>query len=67
MPYNVHFRDGKLITSNGNGVYKVENGQKRAFPSGAVFSSYGYKWSDVITISNPEMADIPDGAVMTAK
>jgi hypothetical protein len=67
MPYNVHFRDGRLITSPNSGVYLVENGLKRPFPNEAVFFSYSYKWSDVIFISQTEATLIPYGSVMTAK
>jgi len=51
----------RLITSQSKGVYTVENGEKRAFPSETIFLSYSYKWSDVLTISSDEISSIPDG------
>ena len=46
------------------GVYLVEGGHKRSFPSELVFFSHNYKWSDVVTVSSTEVADIPEGLVM---
>ena len=63
LDYNVHYRDGQLIkTAASSGAYKVENGAKRAIPSGLIFSSYSYKWADIVTISDVEFGLIPDGA-----
>ena len=59
-----HFREGQLIKIADGGVYLVENATKRAFPSGLIFLSYSYKWSDVRTISSAELSIIPDGPVM---
>jgi hypothetical protein len=67
MFYNVHYRDGRLVTTDGNSVYLVENGAKRIFPNGATFSSYGYKWADILTITTLEASYIPDGAAMPPK
>jgi hypothetical protein len=67
ITYNVHYREGKLISTVGGGVYLVENGLKRAFPSESIFLSYGYKWSDVVTVSFPELSQIPNGADMITK
>jgi hypothetical protein len=64
MPYNVHFRDGHLVTSQSGGMYVVENGLKRPFPNEGTFFSYGYTWSDALIISNAEMSLIPDGAAI---
>jgi uncharacterized protein Veg len=66
MNYNAHYRDGKLVKTT-SGIYLVDNGTKRAFPSDTVFLSYSYKWSDVLTITPAELALIPDGAVMALK
>ncbi len=67
LSYNSHYRDGKLLKSSNGGVYLVENGLKRPFPSDTVFLSYSYKWSDVLSITAAELALIPDGAIMSAK
>jgi len=65
MTYNVNYRNGQLIQPAGlTGIYKVENGQKRPFPSSQVFLSYSYKWTDVVTISTFEASSIPDGSSM---
>ena len=67
MVYNTHYRDGLLISASGGGIYLIDNGTKRAFPSQEIFLSYSYKWSDVINITDIELLYIPDGLIMTAK
>ena len=58
--------NGELIkTATSSGVYLVDNGAKRVFPSGPIFSSYFYHWSDIVTISTTDLGLIPDGAAMT--
>ncbi|MCX6728194.1 MAG: hypothetical protein NTV39_00270 [Candidatus Saccharibacteria bacterium] len=64
IQYNVHFRDGQLVTAPSKGVYLVENGTKRPFPSTLIFLSHFYKWSNIVTLSSAEISLIPDGAVM---
>lgn len=56
---------GNLIKTAGGGVYYIDNGLKRVFPSELVFLSYDYKWSNVTTITPSLLALIPDGAPMT--
>ena len=67
MAYNVHRRDGYLVTSQGGGVYVVDNGTRRPFPNEATFFSYGYKYSDALVISKDELSLIPDGVAMPMK
>ncbi len=65
LNYNTHFRDGRLVMTPSQGVYLVENGLKRPFPSAEAFTSLGYKWSGVITISSSEMNLIPTSTPMS--
>jgi len=67
MTYNIHFRDGKLITAPGSGIYLVQNGTKRAFPDASVFLSYSYSWGNVYTLSAAELSLIPNASPMTKK
>jgi hypothetical protein len=67
MPYNTHFRDGRLVTSPSGGMYVIENGLKRPFPNEETFFSYSFKWSDALTIGNAEINLIPGGAAMPTK
>ena len=67
LAFNAHFRNGRLITAPGVGVFLVEDGLKRPFPSETVFASYGYKWTDVVYISSAEMSRIPDGNTMAMR
>jgi hypothetical protein len=64
IPYNVYFREGRLVTTPSNGVYLIDHGVKRPLPSAAIFLSHSYKWSDVLTISSTELSLIPDGTAM---
>jgi len=55
--------DGTLIKyPDEPGVYLVENGKKRPFKSGEVFTNLGFKWEDVIEIPSDE--NYPTGAVI---
>ena len=55
--------DGTLIKYPGQPeIYLIENNQKRAFMSGEIFESLGFKWEDVIEISIDEV--YPDGPVI---
>lgn len=67
MTYNVHFRDGILVSSPEGGMYVIDSGKKRPFPNEEVFLSYGYKWSDALAISNIEVSLIPEGLPMPQK
>ncbi|MCA9347197.1 hypothetical protein KC930_01290 [Candidatus Saccharibacteria bacterium] len=66
MPYNVNFRNGKLVSVINLGIFFIENGTKRPFPNEAIFLSYSYNWADVVNISPAEMQLIPDGVPMPA-
>jgi hypothetical protein len=57
--------NNKLIKStNGTTVYLVANGKKMPFSSQAIFLKKGYKFSDVKTITDSEIKNIPDGQVI---
>ncbi|MFZ2513991.1 MAG: hypothetical protein WAW63_06055, partial [Candidatus Saccharimonadales bacterium] len=64
MAYNTHYREGRLVTAASSGVYLVDNGLKRPFPSADVFTAMSYKWADVLSISAGELSLIPDGISM---
>jgi len=56
-------REGALIIyPNSPTIYLIENGKKRAFVSGIVFESLGYKWEDVIEIPIDE--EYPNGPII---
>ena len=57
------YLDGILIKyPDQAGIYLIENNQKRAFKSGEIFESLGFKWEDVIEISIDEI--YPDGPII---
>jgi len=57
------YLDGTLIKyADQPGIYLIENNQKRAFKSGEIFESLGFKWEDVIEISADEV--YPDGPII---
>lgn len=54
-PYAIH--NGELVKSpDSPTVYVVENGMRRPIPSGAVLEKVGWKWKNIITVSNRVMA-----------
>jgi hypothetical protein len=49
----VKFNDGELLKAeNSSAVYVIENQMKRPFVSGELFEKMGYKWSNVINVSD---------------
>jgi hypothetical protein len=49
----VLFDDGELLKSaKGTAVYVVSNRQKRPFATGETFESLGYKWKNILTVSD---------------
>ena len=69
MPYfGIHNRDGQLVraTFDSDGIYIIENGTKRAFPSAEVFLSYSYNSADSVVIGTAEFNLIPNGLTMIA-
>jgi len=48
-------------------AYLLEDGKKRWFPSPQIFLSWGYKWSQIVTIPEQELAGYPSGPDITAQ
>jgi hypothetical protein len=65
MSYNVHYRDGKLVTTPYSGIYLIQNGTKRAFPDALTFVSNSYSWGTAYMISANELSQIPDATPMS--
>jgi len=58
--------DGTLIkTEEGLGIYQIEGGRKRPIKSAKIFLAKGYKWGDVVEISQAEMNSYPLGTDLT--
>ncbi len=57
--------DGSLLKSNASAaVYLISDGVKRAFASGEIFSSLGYKFDNVITVSPQLLYQYPQGELI---
>lgn len=57
--------DGALIKyPEQPGVYLIEDGKKRAFASGEIFEKLGFKWDQVVEVSNEEI--YPDGPIINS-
>lgn len=65
---NAKYPDGTLVKGSGNTVYVVaDNGQKRGITSAEVFEGLGYKWENIVTVSDAEISAYPTaGAVASA-
>jgi len=71
------FRDGSLLSNNGT-VYVVSNARVRPITSPQAFLSKGYKWNNIIPVSNAELSlhqkgdslreedNYPDGSLLLA-
>lgn len=60
------FNDGELLKSAASpAVFVISDGKKRAFTSGKIFESLGYKWSNIITVSPKLLALYEDGEPLT--
>ena len=44
-----------------DGVYLIENGQKRVFTSASALLGRGFKWSDVMSLSIDYVNSLPNG------
>jgi len=62
----IKFKDGLLIRSESDPtVYVVSNGQRRAIDSEIIFNSFGYKWSNVLVVSETALNIHPLGDPLT--
>ena len=59
------YRDGSLLSNRG-AVYVISDGQRRPVESASTFLQKGYKWSNVIAVSDAELAPHPQGSMLTA-
>lgn len=60
-----HPDDTLIKTASVPTIYLVKNERKRSVPNVEVFNSLGYKWEDVVTVSQAEMDSYPLGPVVT--
>ena len=61
MPLST-YRDGVLLRArNGTTIYVMENGRRRAIPDEATFRARGWRFENVIIISDEELNRIPSG------
>lgn len=58
------FKDGTLIKDI-NSAYVIEDGAAKPIVSAAVFDQLGYKWSDVLAVSDFELSLHSRGALVT--
>lgn len=59
------YRDGSLLSNRG-AVYVISDGMRRPIESANTFIQKGYKWSNVIAVSDAELAPHPQGAMLSA-
>ena len=58
--------NGTLARAKGTaGVYLIENGKKRPINSAEIFLGRGYKWKDVVDVSQEEINSYPVGSPVT--
>ena len=65
MGAEMTYRDGSLLSNRG-AVYVISDGARRPIESAGTFLQKGYKWSNVIAVSDAELAPHPQGSILTA-
>ncbi len=65
MGAEMTYRDGSLLSNRG-AVYVISDGARRPIESASTFLQKGYKWSNVIAVSDAELAPHPQGSTLTA-
>ena len=65
MGPDMTYRDGSLLSNRGV-VYVISDGTRRPIESPSTFLQKGYKWSNVISVSDAELAPHPQGSMLTA-
>ena len=58
------YGDGSLLSNRG-AVYVISDGKRRPIDSPSTFVQKGYKWSNVIAVSDAELAPHPQGDILT--
>lgn len=58
------FCSGAILKGSGPGVYFVENGQRRPFCSGDVYTGMGYRWEDIQIVPDGILEELPEGAAL---
>jgi dolichol-phosphate mannosyltransferase len=62
MPWHPY---GTVIQGTGLSVYLYKDGQKRLFPSPAIFLSYGYHWDQIVQVNDAYLDSLPEGPALT--
>jgi hypothetical protein len=69
LSLNIAAYADKLIKgpSTGAGVFLVKDNTKRPFESAEALYSYGYKWTNVVTVTQYVLDNIPLGAPLSVR
>lgn len=59
------FRDGALVRGSAPTVYIIEHGVKRPIASALVFEKLGYRWQNIMPVSDECLATITEGTPVT--
>jgi hypothetical protein len=58
--------DGALVKTESNPtVYLISEGKKHGFTSSTVFTDLGFKFSNVLTVTSPELSLLPEGETLS--
>jgi dolichol-phosphate mannosyltransferase len=61
----ISFRDGALLRGAAPTVYIIEHGVKRPIVSAPIFEGLGYRWQNIMPVSDDCLAAITDGPPVT--
>lgn len=59
------FRDGALVRGSAPTVYIIEHGVKRPIVSAPIFEALGYRWQNIMQVSDECLTAITDGMAVT--
>ena len=60
LPFGV--AEGSIVRGNGDKVYVIENGLRRWIPTLTTFFVRGYRWENLVVLSDEALNAIPLGA-----
>ncbi|MDB4940378.1 MAG: Fibronectin, type domain protein, partial [Candidatus Doudnabacteria bacterium] len=64
---NLNPDEGALVKTKADPtVYMISAGQRHGFTSATVFGTLGYKFSSVLTVTTPELNNLPIGAIVNS-
>jgi len=62
----ITFADGALLKGSGPKIYLIKSGKRCWITTAEIFTSLGYQWSSIMTVSEEVLNSIPEGEPITS-